>query len=411
MNFIEVLQLAFRSVRANIVRTIITCCIIGFGIMALVGILTSVDGLKSYLSKSFSSMGAGTFKIRNRNLGFSLDSDKDAPVKVFRSITYLESMEFKKKFNERFSTSVQYLANQGSTVKHNQKKTNPNIIIFGSDENYLTNESYILFQGRNFTPAEQKSGSNVVLLGYAVAKKLFGSNFTIEDKIVRIDDVKYKVIGVLDEKGSSFISTDNMALIPLNKARQAYPQENPSYVISVKGDDPENMQPVEDEAIFLMRNVRKLHPGEDINFDILKSDSISGMFVEKMQYATMAGFIIGIITLIGAAIGLMNIMLVSVTERTKEIGTLKAIGANKRDIRMQFILEAIVICQMGGILGILLGIAAGNAVSLSVGGAFIIPWMWMLVGVTFCLVVGLISGIYPAFKASNLDPIEALRYE
>ncbi len=411
MNFIEVLQLAFRSVRANIVRTIITCCIIGFGIMALVGILTSVDGLKSYLSKSFSSMGAGTFKIRNRNLGFSLDSDKDAPVKVFRSITYLESMEFKKKFNERYSTSIQYLANQGSTVKYNHKKTNPNIIIFGSDENYLKNESYVLFQGRNFTPAELKSGTNAVLLGYSVAKKLFGSNFTIEDKIVRIDDVKYKVIGVLDEKGSSFISTDNMALIPLNKARQAYPQENPSYIISIKGDDPENMQPVEDEAIFVMRNIRKLHPGEDINFDILKSDSISGMFVEKMQYATMAGFIIGIITLIGAAIGLMNIMLVSVTERTKEIGTLKAIGANKRDIRMQFILEAIVICQMGGILGILLGIAAGNAVSLSVGGAFIIPWMWMLVGVSFCLIVGLISGIYPAFKASNLDPIEALRYE
>ena len=130
-----------------------------------------------------------------------------------------------------------------------------------------------------------------------------------------------------------------------------------------------------------------------------------------MQYATMAGFIIGIITLIGAAIGLMNIMLVSVTERTKEIGTLKAIGANNQSIRLQFLLEAIVICQLGGILGIVLGIAAGNAVSLSIGGAFIIPWMWMLVGIAFCLVVGLVSGIYPAFKASQQDPIEALRYE
>jgi putative ABC transport system permease protein len=411
MSFLEVLQLAFRSVRANIVRTIITCCIIGFGIMALVGILTSVDGLKSYLSKSFSSMGAGTFKIRNRNLGFSLDSDKDAPVKVFRSITYLEATQFKDKFNEKHPTSLQYLAGQGAVVKYSGKKTNPNIIVFGADENYILNESYTFVQGRNFNATELKSGSNVVILGYTVARKLFGDDYSIEDKIVRLDDIKYKVIGVLDEKGSSLITTDNIALIPLTKARMAYPQNNPSYVISVKGDDPENMQPVEEEATLIMRNVRKLRPGEDINFDLLKSDSISGMFVEKMEYATIAGFIIGIITLIGAAIGLMNIMLVSVTERTKEIGTLKAIGANKQTIRLQFILEAVVICQLGGILGILLGIAAGNAVSLSVGGSFIIPWMWMLVGVTFCLIVGLISGIYPAFRASNLDPIEALRHE
>jgi putative ABC transport system permease protein len=411
MNFLEILSLAYLSVRTNIVRTIITCCIIGFGIMALVGILTSVDGLKSYLAKSFSSMGAGSFKIRNKSLGFNLDSDKDAPQKVFRSITYLEATQFKQKFNEQFSTSIQYIGNQGSTVKYENKKTNPNIIVFGGDENYLKNENYKVLEGRNFTESELKYGTNVALLGYTVAKKLLGSNYTLDNKIVRIDDVKFKVIGVLDEKGSSFITTDNFVLTSLTKARQLYPQNNPSYVISVLGDDPENMAPVQDEATLVMRNVRKLHPGEANNFDILKSDSISGMFVEKMSYATVAGFIIGIITLIGAAIGLMNIMLVSVTERTREIGTLKAIGASGKNIRLQFLLEAIVICQLGGVLGILLGIIAGNAVSLSIGGAFVIPWMWILMGVGFCLIVGLISGIYPAFKASKLDPIEALRYE
>lgn len=411
MNFLEVLQLAYRSVRTNIVRTIITCCIIGFGIMALVGILTSVDGLKGYLAKSFSSMGANSFKIRNRSLGFNLDSDNDEPQKVYRSISYLEATQFKTKFNDSYPTSIQYIGNQGSTAKYNSKKTNPNIMVFGTDENYIKNESYVLLQGRNFTETELKLGSNVVMLGYTVAKKLFGDNYTIEDKIIRLDDVKFKVIAVLDEKGSSFITTDNMVLIPLAKARQLYTYDNPSYVISVKSDDPENMQPVEDKATLVMRNIRKLRPGEPINFDILKSDSISGMFVEKMQYATMAGFIIGIITLIGAAIGLMNIMLVSVTERTKEIGTLKAIGASNPSIRLQFLLEAIIICQMGGILGIILGIIAGNAVSLSVGGSFVIPWLWILVGVTFCLIVGLISGIYPAFKASQADPIEALRHE
>ncbi len=411
MNIIEILTLSYRSVRTNIVRTVITCCIIGFGIMALVGILTAVDGLKSYLSKSFSSMGAGTFKIRNKSLGFNLDSDDEETQKVFRSITYLEAKNFKEKFDNHYPCSIQYLGNQGSTVKYEHLKTNPNIIVFGTDDNYIPIESYSLIKGRNFTKTELSTGSNVTILGFTVAKKLFGKSYTLENKVVRIDDIKYKVIGVLDEKGSSFITTDNMVLISIMKARQVYPQFNPSYVISVKGDDPENMKPVEAAAKSIMRIVRKLKPGEPNNFDLLKSDSISGMFVEKMNYATMAGFIIGIITLIGAAIGLMNIMLVSVTERTKEIGTLKAIGASSKSIRSQFILEAIIICQLGGFLGMMLGIIAGNIVSLSIGGSFIIPWIWMLTGVTFCFIVGLISGIYPAFKASQLDPIEALRYE
>lgn len=411
MSLLVIIKLAFFSIKANIVRTIITCLIIGIGIMALVGILTAVDGLKGYLSSSFSSMGANSFKIRNRNLSFTLDSDDEVAPKVFRSITYNEAEELKEKMGTTYPASVQYIANQASTLKFENKKTNPNILILGSDENYLNNEGYSLVGGRNFTETELYLGSNVVMLGYSTAKKLFGTQFSLRDKFVRIDDVKFQVIGVLNEKGSSIITTDNVAVVPLLKAKQLYPQNNPSYVVSIKANDPEALAKAEEVAIVNMRMVRRLRPGEENNFDILKSDSISGMFVEKMSYATIGGAIIAAITLLGASIGLMNIMLVSVTERTKEIGTLKALGARKKDIQTQFLVEAIVICILGGVLGVILGIVFGNIASLSTGGTFIMPWAWMLVGIAVCIFVGMISGIYPAIKASKLDPIEALRYE
>jgi putative ABC transport system permease protein len=202
-----------------------------------------------------------------------------------------------------------------------------------------------------------------------------------------------------------------VALVPLNNARQYYNGSEISYLISILTEGPEDLLLAEPEARAAMRMARKLRPSDEDNFDILKSDSISELLVENLSYATIGGFIIGIITLLGAAIGLMNIMLVSVTERTREIGTLKAIGATSKSILLQFLFEAIVICQLGGGLGILLGIAIGNGVSLLVGGSFIVPWAWIIMGVVFCVIVGLISGLYPAIKASKLDPIEALRYE
>lgn len=410
MNFKDTLQLSFRSVKQNATRTVITCCIIGFGIMALVGILTAIDGLKTYLNKDFSSMGANSFKIRNRALGISFSRGSEPP-KEYRPISLRETEEFKKYFRMDRPVAIQLLCSPTSVVKYYDKKSNPNNYFFGVDENYLEAESYSLVWGRNFSVSEINAGTDVCILGFETGIKMFGEELRVKDPYVTVDGRRYLVIGIMESKGTSLVTTDNLVLVPLNNARQYYLGSEISYVLSILSDGPEDLPLAEAEAISAMRLARKQKPLEDNNFDILKSDSISELLVEKLEYATIGGFIIGVITLLGAAIGLMNIMLVSVTERTKEIGTLKAIGATPRSILSQFLLEAIVICQLGGGLGILLGLLMGNLVSLLVGGSFVMPWNWIILGVSFCLIVGLISGIYPAFKASKLDPVEALRYE
>jgi putative ABC transport system permease protein len=406
----ESIKMAYASIRQNGVRTLITCCIIGFGIMALVGILTTVDGLKTYISSSFGSMGANTFKIRNRSLMINFGGGSDEP-KVFKRISLLEAQAFREEFSAQNPVGIQIIGSYTSQVKFQDKKTNPNIMVFGVDDSYTTTEGYGLVAGRNFTSNELILGNKVSILGNEVAKKLFTSSASAIGKYITVNGMRYSVIGVFEKKGTSMITTDNFVAMPLNNVRRAFDEMEETYVLSVRSNTPEKLDLTVEEAKIVMRSIRKLKPGEENNFDILKSDSISEMMVEKLQYATIGGFIISIITLIGAAIGLMNIMLVSVTERTREIGTLKAIGATRKNILNQFLTEALFVCLLGGIIGIVLGILIGNSVSLFMGGEFIIPWNWMFLGIVFCIIVGLISGIFPAVKASKLDPIESLRYE
>lgn len=407
----ENIKIAFQSIRGNLIRSILTILIIAVGISALVGILTAIDSIKNSITAEFTRLGVNTFSIQSRSMRVQI-GNKRYRSKNYSYISYFQAREFRERFNFPASVSISVFATQIATVKYESKKSNPNVTVRGIDDNYLQTAGYEVESGRGLTFQESFEGNNVALLGSALIKKLFARDIDPLGKVIAVGSGKYQIVGILKDKGSGFGSGgDQVVLLPFTNVRQYFPRPQMNFRISVMPKSSQLLDAAIGEAEAVFRNIRGLNILDDNDFVVEKSDNLVNVLLDNIKYVTLAATIIGFITLLGAAIGLMNILLVTVAERTCEIGIHKAMGATSHSIKQQFLIESIVIGQLGGLLGILLGILAGNGVSALIGSSFIIPWHWMLGGVVLCLIVSLGAGVLPAIKASKLDPIEALRYE
>jgi putative ABC transport system permease protein len=427
MKTADSILLSYQTIKSNRLRTAITVVIIALGIMALIAIITAVQAVNESLTTSFSTMGANAFSIRYKERTIRLgggpnrddvkvttrNSLKEKVSSSGRLISYDEAKAFKDQFNFPAKVGISIPGPAGIIVDNGVKRTNPDVRILGGDENYLYINGYEIAYGRNFSNNDVASGENVCIIGNVVAQKLYGDNTErAMDKVITVDNNKYRVIGILKDKGSSaFLNADKVVITTVNNIRRTFGAGTNSYNIAVMVSDLNLMDIAVGEATGTFRPIRKLDIKESDNFYIDKSDSIVASLMANLGFLKYATLAIAMITLIGAAIGLMNIMLVAVNERTKEIGLIKALGGKSDEIKAQFLWESVLISLMGAVAGILAGVLLGNLVAFALKTPFIIPWIWVIAGIIVCSLVGLLAGLYPAYKAAKLDPIVALRYE
>lgn len=409
--FSENIRIAFNSIRTQLLRTILTVLIIAIGITALVGILSAVSALENTISSDFSSMGANTFNLQRYEFTTQRESGKEAQ-KINPIISYRDVKAFEEQYKFPFTqVSVSFVGTQTAEAKYENKKTDPEVTVLGVNENFIQNSGLEISAGREFNYFDIDNSSNLCVIGSDLVKSLL-SDVNPIGQTISVRGAKFKVVGVLKSKGSTFGNNQDLrVLIPIQKARTLFTAPDINYSLSVKADKKDMLEGAQDDAILTFRNIRGLNPVQENNFGLERSDDLINRIGSITGYLYVAAWIISMITILGSSIALMNILFVSVTERTREIGVRKALGAKKKTIATQFFMEAIIIGQLGGILGIILGVLIGFGVSAAADFQFSTPWLAMFSAFTIAFVVAVVAGLLPAVKAAKLDPVESLRYE
>jgi len=410
MRIFEFIKIALSSLHANKLRSALTILGIVVGIFSIISISTLISMLQLSIEEGLSQLGKNTFQIQKWPVMMEGGPGARAKYRNRKDITYEDYKIFKTKL-----VDAQYVGAErwgfGKLVKYGNKETNPNIQVCGSTPEAFPNNKWYAEFGRTFNNSDVYRHERVIILGASIAETLFEFIDPI-GKEVKIDGHKLRVIGIFEKQGAMFgQSNDNFAIIPLTTFQSFYGKRGRSINITVSSHDKESYEDLIEKAIGEMRIIRKVPLGEEDDFGIFSNQSLLTTMDGITSGVRIGAFVIAGIALLAAGVGIMNIMLVSVTERTREIGIRKAIGARKSSILIQFLAEAIILCQVGGIVGIVLGVLIGNFAGSMINAAATIPIDWVAIGVFMCVIIGVTFGTYPAMKAASLDPIEALRYE
>jgi putative ABC transport system permease protein len=406
----EALAMALNAIRAHKLRSILTLLGIAVGVFSIIAVMTAMGVLRNSIETGLTQLGAHTFQVQKFPTGFSSGPRDRAKYRNRKDLTYDHGLRVKEHATLAKTVGLEAWF-FGKVVKAlSGEQTNPNVSIAGEDrEGFITN-NWEIGNGRLFTEEELRRAERVLILGTDIVNKIFPRKDPIGQR-VRIDGYEYTVIGTIERKGGRLGGNqDNFAAMPITTFFQTYGKER-SIHIMVTARDGTVYEDCLDQVRGILRSARGVGPADEDDFEIFSNDSLIQQFNEITYYVRVGVMVVSFIALVAAGIGIMNIMLVSVTERTREIGIRKAIGARKNNILSQFVLEAIVLCEFGGIIGVILGILGGNAVAALLEIPAVIPYDWVVIGLAACSVVGIIFGVYPAWKAANLDPIEALRYE